>query len=749
MQPHAFTAAEDEGAAEAVHLARAHANDPSRPEVAGTAIDSETTQDRDDAIAFYMQDGRLVVDVSIADVAAAIPAASPLDLAARAMGFTRYRPDRRDPMLPFSLSEDALTLTGDAMRPALTVRLFLNPDTGRVEGTRFMPSRIRAGVISYDDFAGATRREEEPAATWNRIGEWLAVTRHGGGALPIYDMDGERIVDEEGNAISVRRHQIGAYRLVQETMLLANQALSEWAAEAGIPFLFRNHGAHFRGRYDTGESFFRRDDAATAAVAKGFRAEDTPGRVEMGRAAYESFSRGHYGLDAPAYGHNTSPIRRYADLANQRMLHYAFGQIHTMLRWAVAANPAEETRLTDELWSRSAELLRLVEQSRASSAAAGTLVRKLKAYLPASGGAGSAEWLVDELHAHHPPYTHADMQALAGHLNERMQQDRAERKEQADSELARWLVKVFPDTDPVKIRNFVNGSFSKLLRGAAENGLMSDVFFKDVIDRMQSGELAFPDDYAVILARVADRGDDRWAQLQDAILARLKQAPVMEKRVYDRVLELEQMPASVIEGSLRQRDGRVFAAAAVVAEGEDGAVASRYFSVAASPETARQQAMRQFLTDLAHGELQPAENVAFPPLLNLQLPHCAESLRALWERVVAEAALEVTVDARRKNGTHILSKLVQGPELPVPVMVEGRGRTPEAASAAAIASALRHPALQGLSAVRTHLPDVEVDGPGHDGASILDAEGGAEVIRPRPHAERASASRAAPADFQR
>nr|WP_250807587.1 RNB domain-containing ribonuclease [Neorhizobium tomejilense] len=144
-----------------------------------------------------------------------------------------------------------------------------------------------------------------------------AFKRRQGGALAYFSIESGVMADEDGRLIDIGRHRgiSRAYIIVQELMILANCSLADFFASKGIRLIFRNH----RGN-PVADRVALADDLAIASGG-GTHAESAVRRLEMmlGRATLSPQATGHYALNLPVYAWFTSPIRRYADLVNQRI----------------------------------------------------------------------------------------------------------------------------------------------------------------------------------------------------------------------------------------------------------------------------------------------------------------------------------------------------------------------------------------------------------------------------------------------
>lgn len=308
-------------------------------------MDPEDARDHDDAIeATELPDGGFEIGVHIADVSHYVPSGSPIDEEAARRGTSAYFPERAVPMLPEALSSGICSLFPDVDRLVQSVRLRIGPD-GRLRGARFFRGVIRSAArLSYEDgarlLAGAdSGRIGAAVRTMGRAAALLARARAERGAVDLDLPEPVVTADAEGNLIDARYGERNdAHRLVEDFMLLANQAVAERLRSTDTPALHRVHAAPDETRIDSFEDLLagfgerlrvpseplRPVHCARLLVRLEARPEAPFLRRRllraMGKAVYSPRARGHFALALPDYAHFTSPIRRYPDLVAHRAL---------------------------------------------------------------------------------------------------------------------------------------------------------------------------------------------------------------------------------------------------------------------------------------------------------------------------------------------------------------------------------------------------------------------------------------------
>ncbi len=300
-------------------------NSNDRSAVKGLTIDGQFSKDLDDAIWIEPKGSGWTIDASIADVSSNIPLDSDLDQAAQRRACTRYFARGNDPMLPRELSEGALSLLPGKERQTITIRIEL--DSGlEIISAKIMPTLlVSEAKMSYElvdaVISGDIEHESfKMLRLANTVTAALLEKRRLSGALAIYDIFSGWVTTEEGflkKVVPEERHL--ANIIIQEFMILANNAVATYAAAHDIKLLYRNHTAKTVG---TARGSFLSDLDDSVTHPDKFPVATLQSRIALvlNRATYDPFLRGHYGLNLPAYLHFTSPIRRYADLINHRIL---------------------------------------------------------------------------------------------------------------------------------------------------------------------------------------------------------------------------------------------------------------------------------------------------------------------------------------------------------------------------------------------------------------------------------------------
>ena len=314
-------------------------------------IDGADTKDIDDAVSIARTDGGYKLGVHIADVSHYVKKGSALDKEAFTRGTSIYYADRVVPMLPKELSNGICSLNPNVDRLAFSCLMNVSSD-GKLLSYRFEKTVIRSrvkGVYSEVNKILDNTADDEIKAKYERVidripimrelAEILEKNRVNRGAPEIDTVEAKIITDENGICVDVKPRERGvAERIIEEFMLMANNAAASLAMKEKFPFVYRVHEAPATERLlalgDTltalgvnPEGISERSTAADLAkVISDSRDSDkyiVINRIvlrTMMKAKYSDEPLGHYGLVMPEYAHFTSPIRRYADLSIHRIL---------------------------------------------------------------------------------------------------------------------------------------------------------------------------------------------------------------------------------------------------------------------------------------------------------------------------------------------------------------------------------------------------------------------------------------------
>ena len=334
---------ESEAAAfDAGSVARAAAGREDCRDALVLTIDPADAKDHDDALSIRPHpDGGWEAGIHIADVSHYVRPGTPLDRGARARCTSAYLADAVYPMLPEALSAGLCSLVDGEDR--LTVSVFaVIGDDGTVSRTRMAETVVRSRAsLSYeeawrrieqggDDIAASLRALDRLARTMRR-------RRLEGGGLDIDLPEVRPTLDRRGEPVAFAdRPSVPTHALIEEFMLLANRTVGAAAASRELPFLYR---IHERPRYDRLRVFFeaarylgRQGPSTIVTDARQLRRWMSSGTSKRDRmvntlllralekARYDLVDVGHFGLGMQRYAHFTSPIRRYPDLANHRIV---------------------------------------------------------------------------------------------------------------------------------------------------------------------------------------------------------------------------------------------------------------------------------------------------------------------------------------------------------------------------------------------------------------------------------------------
>jgi exoribonuclease-2 len=282
-------------------------------------IDDSTTQDRDDAVSIEnLPDGAARVGIHIADVAASVSRNSVLDAFAAKRASSTYLPERTFHMFPLELSAGELSLTAGV--PRAVVSLYADIDaSGQLIKTEFAREVLQIQHnLTYVEVD--TKLSEKSSPELIQILEFCHHQEEGrvqAGALRMGKIDMNLQADAERGSVEVVLidENSPARKLVGELMIFFNRYAAEAIARSNLPAIFRSQPAT-----QTNAADMERVAALPLGPAQDFAQRGTLQRSQQGFSPAP-----HSSLGLQAYAQLSSPIRRYADLINQRQLLKALG----------------------------------------------------------------------------------------------------------------------------------------------------------------------------------------------------------------------------------------------------------------------------------------------------------------------------------------------------------------------------------------------------------------------------------------
>uniref|UniRef100_A0A6C0K4I1 RNB domain-containing protein n=1 Tax=viral metagenome TaxID=1070528 RepID=A0A6C0K4I1_9ZZZZ len=248
---------------------------PSRTRIEGVTfnIDPEGCRDIDDCITIAQDATGTQLTITIADVASCIEEMGAVDLMAAQQGQTLYRDGMAiRPMLPPLFSEDQCSLIAGQPRRGVSLTLEFNKELVLQNSVWSESLLTNQTSYSYENFTASAHA----------------------------DLLGKLVSALENSSIEE------PHLWIQVLMLHYNKEAAKLLLEAGVGIL-RTHEAPDLKRL---EKYIAMDESLT--------------RLAHSAASYTLIGSKptyvHWGIGTEAYCHASSPIRRYADLANQRIL---------------------------------------------------------------------------------------------------------------------------------------------------------------------------------------------------------------------------------------------------------------------------------------------------------------------------------------------------------------------------------------------------------------------------------------------
>ncbi|HHF0438094.1 TPA: exoribonuclease II [Haemophilus influenzae] len=368
-------------------------------------IDSESTMDMDDALYIEpitqnsVQTGWKLV-VAIADPTAYIALDCQIEQEAKQRCFTNYLPGFNIPMLPRELSDELCSLIANETRPALVC--YIETDlAGNITAkphfvSAYVQSKAKLVYNNVSDYLDQTQNVWQPETpeiaqqihwlhqfTKARI-QWRKTHSLLFKEKPDYDF----VLAENGKVQEIKaEYRRIANQIVEEAMIIANICAAQFLHEQAKTGIFNTHSGFDKKYLENAHNFLMANlanEQNQAELAERYSVENLAtlngycqmrhdidhlesDYVALRLRRYLTFSEfkselaPHFGLGLEGYATWTSPIRKYSDMVNHRLIKAVLTQqpyekpqneVLTRLQEARRQNRLVERDIADWLYCR-------------------------------------------------------------------------------------------------------------------------------------------------------------------------------------------------------------------------------------------------------------------------------------------------------------------------------------------------------------------------------------------------------------
>ena len=312
-------------------------------------IDGDDSRDFDDAVyAKPSKDGWKLI-VAIADVSHYVSEGSSLDAESFERGNSVYFPHKVVPMLPETISNGLCSLNPNVERLCMACEMNINPLGEFLDYKFYSAVMLSHARLTYGQVNEILESKKSPLRNkFSNVVEnidflyglykTLRISRQKRGVMDFDRIESQILFDDKGKIENiVARKRNDAHKLIEECMLMANQATAKFLQKNNEDFLYRNHPKPTAEKVEVTRQFLSaigltleggiepesKDFAKVLRNAKGREDENIIKTVvlrTMKQATYTPINDGHFGLAFEDYTHFTSPIRRYPDLLVHRAI---------------------------------------------------------------------------------------------------------------------------------------------------------------------------------------------------------------------------------------------------------------------------------------------------------------------------------------------------------------------------------------------------------------------------------------------
>ncbi|QUJ69235.1 exoribonuclease II (plasmid) [Photobacterium sp. GJ3] len=313
-------------------------------------IDGESTKDMDDALyTVAKEDGSFELTVAIADPTSYIEVGSDMDKEARERGFTIYLPGRNIPMLPRELSDELCSLMENEKRPALCCRLTVDKDGVIQDDITFFAAWIQSQArLNYDDVSDYLEHGSTENWAPNDIIDAQVKALKGfadarsnwrsQNAVVFPDRPDYRFeLSEDNDVVAIHTDpRRTANRMIEEAMISANICAGRVLQAKFGKGVYNYHNGFNPEKIDNAMEFlanaeapFEKEQLLTlngfSALRRWLNDQETT-YLDNRLRKFQAYSEvgnepaAHFAMGLDVYATWTSPIRKYGDMINHRML---------------------------------------------------------------------------------------------------------------------------------------------------------------------------------------------------------------------------------------------------------------------------------------------------------------------------------------------------------------------------------------------------------------------------------------------